>query len=219
MKALIPVVLTVLLAGLHPVLATAPAAAAEPAGKFDYYVMALSWQPSWCASEGDARGAPTCRDGTGTGFILHGLWPQRIEGWPEYCRAAGRDATREETGAMADIMGSGGLAWHQWKKHGRCSGLSPRDYFEKARTAFEKVKRPSLLREIGRPVRIDASVVEAAFLDVNAALTPASTVVTCRGRWIREVRICLTREHLMPRPCTGSVARACTKPATLPPPR
>jgi ribonuclease T2 len=120
---------------------------------------------------------------------------------------------------MTDIMGSAGLAWHQWKKHGRCSGLPPAAYFAKARAAFEAVERPALLRGIGRPVRIDASVVEAAFLDANPALTPASTVVTCAGRWIAEVRICLTREHLMPRPCTGPAARACTKPATLPPPR
>ncbi|MEO1724078.1 MAG: ribonuclease T2 [Pseudomonadota bacterium] len=196
-----------------------PGRADEAPGRFDYYVMALSWQPSWCAETGDERGAKSCNAGTGTGFILHGLWPQRINGWPEYCRRAGRDATRSETAAMADIMGSGGLAWHQWKKHGRCSGLSPQAYFERSRRAFESVTRPSLLREIGRPVRIDASVVEAAFLDVNPALTPSSTVVTCRGRYIQEVRICLTREHLMPRPCTGSVARACTKPATLPPPR
>ena len=27
----------------------------EPAGDFDYYVMALSSTPSWCAIEGDAK--------------------------------------------------------------------------------------------------------------------------------------------------------------------
>ncbi|MEM8625228.1 MAG: ribonuclease T2 [Pseudomonadota bacterium] len=212
MKALF-LFLGLLAACLIPALARA----SDVAGRFDYYVLALSWQPSWCASEGDERGARSCDAGTGTGFIMHGLWPQNFQSWPEYCRAKGRDATRSETAAMADVMGSSGLAWHQWKKHGRCSGLSPAAYFERARTAFEAVTRPALLRRIGRPVRIDASVVEAAFLDVNPALTPASTVVTCRGRWISEVRICLTREHLMPRPCTGPAARACTKPATLPP--
>ncbi|MEM6676857.1 MAG: ribonuclease T2 [Pseudomonadota bacterium] len=191
------------------------ARASDVPGRFDYWVLALSWQPGWCETTGDKRGAESCRDGTGTGFILHGLWPQTFSGWPEYCATRGRDATRAETAAMADIMSSSGLAWHQWKKHGRCSGLSPADYFARAREAFEAVRRPSLLREIGRPVRIDPSVVEAAFLDQNPAMTPASTVVTCRGRYIAEVRICLTRDHLMPRPCTGPAARACTKPATL----
>ncbi len=28
----------------------------EKAGDFDYYVLALSWSPTWCALEGDRRG-------------------------------------------------------------------------------------------------------------------------------------------------------------------
>ncbi|MEL7001081.1 MAG: hypothetical protein AAFP68_22840, partial [Pseudomonadota bacterium] len=31
----------------------------EKAGDFDYYVMALSWNASWCEREGDERGAFT----------------------------------------------------------------------------------------------------------------------------------------------------------------
>ena len=27
----------------------------EKPGQFDYYVLALSWSPNWCAREGDAR--------------------------------------------------------------------------------------------------------------------------------------------------------------------
>jgi ribonuclease I len=33
----------------------------ERAGGFDYYVMALSWSPNWCAREGDAQGSDQCR--------------------------------------------------------------------------------------------------------------------------------------------------------------
>ncbi|MEM6355323.1 MAG: ribonuclease T, partial [Pseudomonadota bacterium] len=58
-------------------LSGSPGRADEAPGRFDYYVMALSWQPSWCAETGDERGANSCDAGTGTGFILHGLWPQR----------------------------------------------------------------------------------------------------------------------------------------------
>lgn len=60
-------------------------AQAGQAGQFDYYVLALSWQPSWCAIEGDARGAAQCSQNTGYGWLLHGLWPQYHQGWPEYC--------------------------------------------------------------------------------------------------------------------------------------
>ena len=58
----------------------------EPAGEFDYYVMALSWSPTWCALEGDRRGSPQCDMDADFGWVLHGLWPQYESGWPSYCR-------------------------------------------------------------------------------------------------------------------------------------
>ena len=101
-----------------------------PAGAFDYYVLALSWSPNWCAREGDARGAEQCeRD---LGWSLHGLWPQYTAGWPAFCPSPEAPPSRSATRAMSDIMGSSGLAWHQWRKHGTCTGDSAADYFSKS---------------------------------------------------------------------------------------
>jgi ribonuclease T2 len=36
--------------------------AQHTAGDFDYYVLALSWSPNWCALEGDSRNSPQCDD-------------------------------------------------------------------------------------------------------------------------------------------------------------
>ncbi|PWJ12097.1 ribonuclease T2 family protein [Jannaschia seohaensis] len=191
-------------------LLSAPAfAEGERAGAFDYYVLALSWSPTWCALEGDARQSPQCEAGRDLGFVLHGLWPQYEAGWPSYCPTGHRDATRVETAAMADIMGTSGSAWHQWKKHGRCSGLAPGDYFRLARQAWEGIVRPAALRELGRAVTLPASVVEEAFLEANPSLTPEGVTVTCRSGRIREVRLCLTRS-LEPRDCAPDVARDCS---------
>jgi len=107
----------------------------EAAGDFDYYVMALSWSPNWCARQGDDRRDPQCNDGLGLTFTLHGLWPQFETGWPSYCRTTARDPSRNESEAMADIMGGSGLAWYQWKKHGRCAGLAAKDYYALMRRA------------------------------------------------------------------------------------
>lgn len=187
----------------------APAwAEGERAGEFDYYVLALSWSPAWCASEGDARGAPECRDGGGRGWTLHGLWPQHEEGWPSWCRAAGREATRGETAAMADLMGSAGLAWHQWRKHGRCSGLGPADYFALSREAWARVARPAVFARLDAAVRLPASVVEEAFLEANPLLGADGVTVECRDGRVREVRVCLTR-GLEPRACGRDVRRDC----------
>ncbi len=180
----------------------------ERAGNFDYYVLALSWSPSWCAIEGDARSSPQCDDGTGHGWILHGLWPQFERGWPSYCRTDAKNPSRAMTAAMADITGTGGLAWHAWNKHGRCSGLTAADYYEAARSAYDAVARPEVLRKLDRAVTLPAHVIEQAFLEANPALEPDMITVTCKQRRISEARLCLTRD-LEPRRCGADVIRDC----------
>jgi ribonuclease T2 len=181
--------------------AAAPAASAQD---FDYYLLALTWTPSFCAAEGDARDRAQCDEGRDLGFTLHGLWPQYEEGWPEFCDSAARDPSRRDTAAMADIMGDAGLAWYQWKKHGRCSGLSARDYFDQARFAYALLSLPDPGSEA------TAAEVEAGFLAANPELDPEDVIVTCRADLLREVRICLDRD-LTPRPCGEDVLRAACR--------
>ena len=194
---------------LLALLAAAPARAeGERAGDFDYYVMALSWSSSWCALEGDARDDPQCDTGRGLGFVLHGLWPQYEDGWPSYCRTGERDPTRAMTAAQADVFGGAGAAFYQWKKHGRCSGLSAADFYDSARAAFGRVSVPAPLQGLARDIRVEADVIEEAFLEANPDLAPEGVVVTCRSGMVQEVRICLTKD-LEFRDCGGDVGRVC----------
>lgn len=186
----------------------------DVAGAFDYYVLALSWNAAWCAAEGDSRNAPQCDPREEYGFLLHGLWPQFERGWPENCPAVQRDPSRRETGKMADLYGSGGLAWYQWKKHGRCSGLKPEVYFAAARHAYGAVQRPEVLRQVGKELRVAPKVIEAAFLEANPKLEPDGVTVICRGGMLREVRICLDKS-LNPRPCSGRAREDCRATSTL----
>ncbi|MEM9583313.1 MAG: ribonuclease T2 [Pseudomonadota bacterium] len=180
----------------------------EKAGEFDYYVLALSWSPNWCAMEGDARGADQCDPRHDHGWILHGLWPQFEKGWPSYCTTGARNPSRAETKAMEDIMASAGLAWHQWKKHGRCSGLSSQDYFALSREAYAKVTRPAVFRKLPEEIKLPAGVIEEAFLKENPWLTADGLTITCKNRHIQEARICLTKA-LQPRNCARDTARDC----------
>ena len=181
----------------------------EKAGDFDYWVLALSWSPNWCEIEGDAKGSEQCDPRHDFGWTLHGLWPQYQRGWPAYCPTAERPPSRAMTRDMSDIMGTAGLAWHQWKKHGSCSGLSAAGYFEASRAAYEAVVRPEVFRKLDRPVRLPAAVVEEAFLKDNPALEADGITVTCRDGRIQEARICLSLE-MEPVPCGRDVVRDCT---------
>ena len=180
----------------------------ERPGDFDYYVMALSWTPNFCALEGDAKGYEQCADGTGNGWVLHGLWPQYEDGWPAHCPSSVRNPSKRETAEMADIMGSSGLAWYQWKKHGRCSGLPAEEYFALSREAYESVTRPEVLRKLDATVAVPASVIEEAWLQANPKLKPDMVTVTCKDDRIAETRICFTK-GLVPRFCGGRAVRDC----------
>lgn len=180
----------------------------EQAGDFDYYVMALSWSPTWCALEGDRRGSPQCEDGVGFGWVLHGLWPQYESGWPSYCPTSKRNPSRADTRAEADLFGSSGSAWHQWNKHGRCTGLTADDYYALSREAYSRITRPELLRKLTDPVKLPASVIEQAFLEANPELNANEITITCKAGRIQEARVCLTRD-LERRPCGSDVSRDC----------
>lgn len=194
--------------------------ARDIAGQFDYYVLSLSWSPSWCRQTGDAREALQCAQGRREDFVLHGLWPQYEQGWPQDCRSSERDPSRRESQAMADIMGGtdgkggGGLAWYQWQKHGRCSGLSVHRYFETMRDAWDSITIPPVFDGLNRDVSLPPAVVEDAFIEANPALTRNAITVTCRDGALQEVRICLTKA-LEPRDCAPDTRRDCQRHSIL----
>jgi ribonuclease T2 len=199
-----------LLTALFLTLATTGAVSAdgERPGQFDYYILSLSWSSAWCATTGDAQGADQCDPRHDFTFTLHGLWPQDEVGWPSRCRTAEAPPSRAVTGGMADIMGSSGLAWHEWQTHGTCSGLSPADYFALARKAYDRIAIPDVLRAVNRRLTVAPRVIEDALVEANPGLTPQAVTIECDQGRISEARICLTRD-LEFRACGVDAARDC----------
>lgn len=181
----------------------------EASGDFDYFVMSLGWSSNWCALEGDRKGDPQCDAGRNLTWTLHGLWPQYEDGYPSYCRTSQNDPSRAESEAMADIMGGSGLAWYQWKKHGRCAGLPAKSYYATMRKAFASVTIPPLFANVSKDLQVPAEVIEKAWLESNPNLNRDQITVTCKAGMIQEVRICLT-PALEPRRCGADVIRDCT---------
>ncbi|MDO5640896.1 MAG: ribonuclease T2 [Paracoccus sp. (in: a-proteobacteria)] len=202
------------LAALIAIGLTAPARAQHRAGVFDYYVLALSWSPNWCAQSPDRRDSSQCDIGRKTAFNLHGLWPQYERGWPSHCRTAERDPSRRESQAMADIMGSGGLAWYQWQKHGRCTGLSAAGYYALSRAALARVTLPDYFTGLDRDITIPPALIEQAFIERNPGLSADAITVTCRSEALQEIRICLTKD-LEFRDCAPDTRRDCARPSVL----
>ena len=187
---------------------------------FDFYVLALSWSPSWCAANdrrGETRQCDAERDYR---FIVHGLWPQFERGYPEYCDKAERDVPRRFEDALLPIMPSRGLIQRQWDKHGSCAGLQQAEYFATLAHAWKNVRIPDALAELSRERRIPPDRIEGMFASANPGLDGNEMAVVCRRGDLVEVRICLTKE-LAFRGCPEVDRRGCNgpRPLDIPAPR
>jgi ribonuclease T2 len=182
-------------------------------GTFDYYLLSLSWSPAFCLSE---PGAAECTGPRRFGFIVHGLWPQYEEGWPENCNVH-EPVPDGVVSGIADIMPARGLVYHEWSAHGTCSGLHPADFFALVRSAYGTIAIPAPFSARAQEVEQTPAAITAAFVHANPRLTAPSVVVICSGQdapRLREVRICLDRS-LKPRACSAAAVRGACRAATL----
>jgi ribonuclease T2 len=184
------------------------AAAQDRPGDFDFYVLSLSWSPTFCAQGSDARDSEQCRDEAEFGFVVHGLWPQNERGYPENCSERPERVPGRLAASMLDIMPDWGLVQHEWRQHGSCTGLSMTEYFAKTRAAWERIKIPPDFRDPGRDRRSSARQIEDAFVAGNPGLREGGIAISCEDGRLEEVRICLTRD-LAFRACREVDRRGC----------
>jgi ribonuclease T2 len=190
----------------------------EP-GQFDFYVLSLSWSPSYCAANAERpfrRPDPQCGPRPYS-FVVHGMWPQYDRGFPEFCQVPAPRLSRNIVGAMLDLMPSPRLIYHEWDRHGTCSGLSQSAYFDTIRKARAVVKIPRQYLELRSPLTVTPDEVEDAFVAANPGMTREGISLTCGGRRLDEVHICLSRT-LQFRDCPEVERRSCRRDRLLMPP-
>lgn len=187
------------------------------ANGFDFYVLSLSWSPSYCEAEGEAANRQQCAAGRPYAFVVHGLWPQFERGYPQDCPVAERSVPNETLHTLYDLMPSAGLIRQQWRKHGSCAGLAQQDYFNALRAARERVTIPPEFGRLKTYRSVDPDAVEDAFIRSNPELGPDGIAVTCDRRYLREVRICMGKD-LSFRACPEVDARACRRSKVVMPP-
>ncbi|WP_315721759.1 MULTISPECIES: ribonuclease T2 [unclassified Bradyrhizobium] len=205
------------LALLVGALAAAPAGAQDrrqnAPGAFDFYVLSLSWSPSFCA-EAEERGGRGSRSQQCSGrpysFVVHGLWPQYEAGYPEYCEQPSPRLPRNIMTSMLDLMPAPGLIYNEWDKHGTCSGLSAKAYFEAIRKARAAIKIPEEFLDLAQAKTVAPAAVEEAFIKANPKLTTSAIAVTCNRTRLSEVRICLSKD-LEFRSCDEVDRQACRR--------
>jgi ribonuclease T2 len=189
-------------------------------GEFDFYVLTLSWSPSFCeaASErGNSGRSQTQCGGRPFSFVVHGLWPQYERGFPEYCQRPAPRLARSIMTSMLDLMPAPGLIFNEWDKHGTCSGLAAKAYFENIRKARAAVRIPEEFLQLSEPKTIAPAELEDAFIKVNPGLSNSAISVTCDSKRLSEVRICLSKDMQF-RACEEIDRRACRREQVVMPP-
>ena len=185
----------------------------EP-GQFDFYVLSLSWSPSFCDAATERSPERAARDQQcgerPFSFVVHGLWPQYESGFPEFCQNPAPRLDRNIVSAMLDVMPSPRLIFREWDRHGVCSGLPARGYFETVRKARAMVKIPPAYLDLAEPKTVSPAEVEEAFVAANPGLTREAVAIGCDSKRLNEVRICLSKE-LKFRDCAEVDRRACRR--------
>jgi ribonuclease T2 len=139
---------------------SAPASPVNPISQD--YLLALSWQPSFCETRPNKSEceSQTAQRFDATNLALHGLWPQPRQNI--YCNVS-RDLERldkenrwselppielsEETSNELAIKMPGfasGLHLHEWYKHGTCYNSSPEEYYQESIALLDQVNNSSV---------------------------------------------------------------------------
>ena len=179
---------------------------------FDYYILALSWSPEFCSRLAARRAdkQPQCR--AKLGFVIHGLWPQRVNGaYPENC---GPDSPVPESIAaqvwrMSPPMPPGDtqLLNHEWRKHGTCSGLNMAEYFTAVENTAAKLKIPELLKAPLSPLALNYDALVNALIVANPGLSADMLKIEVdKQDNVSGIQICFSKT-LSWQSCPGGVQR------------
>lgn len=169
------------------------------------YTLALGWSPEFCKPrERDRSHAVQCSGTNGSfGLVVHGLWPESGQSWPQWCAAGAALTPADIRGAMC-MMPSARLVARQWAKHGSCMVDRPAKYLKVTRILWQSLRIPDYDR-ISREDGLTAGRIRAAFADANPAWPESAIGVKLSPRgWLEEIRLCYAKSF---RPVRCSAAR------------
>lgn len=186
----------------------AAGAAKNQPGVFDYYLLTLSWSPQYCS--GHASDTLQCGTENHHGFVVHGLWPQYVSGYPQSCSNEPMDESL--AAQYLDVLPTPKLIQHEWEKHGTCSGLQPKQYLDAIRSVFTSITIPDQYKLPSTPVSVKLKQFKDDVAAANPGLDGSDFAVACSGNYLNEVRICYDKDNMKPKACGKGVHDSCKAP-------
>jgi len=172
----------------------------------DYYMLALSWSPSFCAEATGRRSQFQCADNS-FGFVVHGLWAQSArarnsDDHPRNCKTPEvlpGSLTRRYLCIIPDAQ----LIQDEWNKHGSCAFPNAQTYLEREKVLWDSLQKPDISR---LPRMARAKQIRDAWVVANRTinLKPENISIAVRsGNVFEEARICYDKQFRL----TGCLQR------------
>jgi ribonuclease T2 len=177
--------------------------------EFDFFVLALSWSPDYCASSG-GDDPQQCAVGKKLGFVLHGLWPQYDQGYPSNCSL--EKLTQSVKAQFPDLYPSDSLYDHEWEKHGTCTGLPAKSYLALSKQIKESVVIPAAFRAPTTAFKTNPAKIRKDFVQANPGFSDSAFAVNCSssGRYLKELYVCFSKDG-KPLACSVEVYKDAVK--------
>jgi len=162
---------------------------------YDFYLLNLSWSPEFCSSHPDSAECAAH-----PGFVVHGLWPQNIDGsYPEHCPS--RPGPKSDQ-VWAGLMPTRSLAEHEWQTHGTCTPYAADAYFGVVRRAYESVKIPAQFMNATQQTMEPPAAIVDAFARINTGFPAGSIALSCGNNRLTAIEVCFDKK-LQPMACSG----------------
>ena len=180
------------------------------------YTLALSWSPEFCKPREASRAhAFQCSGDAGSfGLVVHGLWPEGGQGWPQWCEQGAALTPADIRGALC-MMPSARLVARQWAKHGACMAKRPATWLGVTRILWQSLQIPdydALSREQG----LTAGRIREVFLAENPGWRRDAIGVRLNERgWLEELRLCYSANFRPARCPAGRLGAKDDTPARI----
>ncbi len=173
----------------------------EP-GKFDFYLMNVAAPGDFCHVPG---AGPACK--APRNFVLHGLWTQNNNGtYPVNCSGEQGPA---DYSRFLDLTPDLPLLQHEWEKHGTCSAVGVKRFFEMERKAYGMLRLPEDVKRPRAESTVDTEAVLKELYRINVSFPQGSILLSCKAGVLTAVEACFSKDL---KPIRCEALRSCSEP-------
>ncbi|AXQ30699.1 hypothetical protein D0B54_19320 [Solimonas sp. K1W22B-7] len=153
----------------------------------DGWTISLLWSPEYCNANLGLK-EPQCLQERY--FELGGLQPRFSAGAGPDCESGA--LSPESLDRIFGTVANKTLARKIWRTQGACSGLGQPEYMIAVDRAGRRLTVPEEYAAVRKkPLSVTREAFLGAFRRENPELQPEQMLLVCKGKWLREVLVCV----------------------------